>query len=126
MRHLLLAFVAVMLLGADHTITVPIAIEPKLPTLCAYHFANHTLDTALTVDQCIEELLIEKFRSVERSKNEADSEATRNTDSDAFDVDWPTALDEAVCGDGEADAGETCDDGNRIDGDGCSSRCTIE
>ncbi len=31
-----------------------------------------------------------------------------------------------VCGDGHVDPGEECDDGNTINGDGCSSTCTIE
>ncbi len=33
-----------------------------------------------------------------------------------------------VCGDGYLDtaAGEECDDGNNVDGDGCSANCTIE
>jgi cysteine-rich repeat protein len=30
------------------------------------------------------------------------------------------------CGDGTLDAGEQCDDGNNIDGDGCSSTCRTE
>ncbi len=30
------------------------------------------------------------------------------------------------CGDGIIDPGEECDDGNIVDGDGCSSECTIE
>jgi cysteine-rich repeat protein len=30
------------------------------------------------------------------------------------------------CGDGALDTGETCDDGNLADGDGCSARCTRE
>ena len=30
------------------------------------------------------------------------------------------------CGNGVLDPGEQCDDGNSINGDGCSSRCTIE
>lgn len=30
------------------------------------------------------------------------------------------------CGNGELDANEQCDDGNRFDGDGCSSFCTVE
>ena len=34
---------------------------------------------------------------------------------------WP-----AFCGDGEYDGGEGCDDGNKIDGDGCSSLCKAE
>ncbi|HEY5957337.1 MAG TPA: hypothetical protein VIV60_12315 [Polyangiaceae bacterium] len=30
------------------------------------------------------------------------------------------------CGDGIVDEDEDCDDGNRHDGDGCSSRCVLE
>ena len=30
-----------------------------------------------------------------------------------------------TCGDGKLDYGETCDDGNRIDGDGCNKYCTL-
>ncbi len=33
---------------------------------------------------------------------------------------------DAVCGDGEVDDPEECDDDNTTDGDGCSSTCTIE
>src|SRR6185503_11658566 len=32
----------------------------------------------------------------------------------------------AVCGDGNVDAGEQCDDGGTTNGDGCSSTCEIE
>jgi MYXO-CTERM domain-containing protein len=32
----------------------------------------------------------------------------------------------ALCGNGTIDPGETCDDGNHTDGDGCSSSCAIE
>lgn len=32
----------------------------------------------------------------------------------------------SFCGDGVLDAGEACDDGNIIDGDGCSASCTVE
>jgi cysteine-rich repeat protein len=31
-----------------------------------------------------------------------------------------------LCGDGAVDAGESCDDGNGRDGDGCSAVCTVE
>ncbi len=31
-----------------------------------------------------------------------------------------------VCGDGALDDGEECEDGNRLDGDGCSSSCELE
>jgi uncharacterized repeat protein (TIGR01451 family) len=30
------------------------------------------------------------------------------------------------CGDGVLDPGEECDDGNNVDGDGCSANCTLE
>jgi cysteine-rich repeat protein len=33
---------------------------------------------------------------------------------------------QALCGDGFVEAGETCDDGNTTNGDGCSSTCHIE
>lgn len=32
----------------------------------------------------------------------------------------------SVCGDGTLDADEVCDDGNTMDGDGCSSTCAVE
>ena len=33
---------------------------------------------------------------------------------------------EPICGDGHLDEGEQCDDGNRINGDGCDANCQIE
>lgn len=35
-------------------------------------------------------------------------------------------VDDGLCGNGELEAGELCDDGNDLDGDGCSSRCEPE
>ena len=32
----------------------------------------------------------------------------------------------AFCGDGILDPGESCDDGNNVDGDGCSATCALE
>ena len=32
----------------------------------------------------------------------------------------------AVCGDSNREASETCDDGNVVSGDGCSSTCQVE
>src|SRR5258705_9085832 len=34
--------------------------------------------------------------------------------------------DSGVCGDGTRDPDEQCDDGNVVDGDGCSAECMIE
>ena len=41
------------------------------------------------------------------------------------DTTGDTTGDVAVCGDGELDPNEICDDGNRVDGDGCEADCTI-
>ncbi|MBU3904562.1 MAG: DUF4215 domain-containing protein [Nanoarchaeota archaeon] len=31
-----------------------------------------------------------------------------------------------ICGNNIKEIGERCDDGNNVDGDGCSSTCTVE
>lgn len=38
----------------------------------------------------------------------------------------PSHAADIVCGDGDKEAPETCDDGNLLSGDGCSSACTLE
>jgi len=38
----------------------------------------------------------------------------------------PETLTMATCGNSKVEVGETCDDGNKIDGDDCSSTCKIE
>jgi cysteine-rich repeat protein len=43
--------------------------------------------------------------------------------SSSFDFSVPAPL---VCGDGDIDPGEECDDGNAVSGDGCSATCTEE
>ncbi|MCD6355842.1 MAG: hypothetical protein J7L66_01045, partial [Anaerolineaceae bacterium] len=39
---------------------------------------------------------------------------------------WNFNIVDPECGDGNLDPGEQCDDGNNLDGDGCSATCTIE
>jgi cysteine-rich repeat protein len=39
---------------------------------------------------------------------------------------WPSISLAVSCGDGIVDSGEWCDDGNKVDGDGCSSECELE
>jgi fibro-slime domain-containing protein len=52
-------------------------------------------------------------------------EAARNNDDDAppLSFDGPPP---SVCGDGLLEFGESCDDGNTMSGDGCSSTCVVE
>lgn len=49
--------------------------------------------------------------------------------SSAVFIDWlvdSSICHVASCGDGVVDTNEQCDDGNNVDGDGCSSTCTVE
>lgn len=42
------------------------------------------------------------------------------------DMSWDAGLYMPFCGNGIRDANEECDDGNNVDGDGCSAHCTSE
>ena len=42
------------------------------------------------------------------------------------DVDVDANTGPAVCGNGTVEGHEQCDDGNRVNGDGCSAACTKE
>ena len=57
--------------------------------------------------------------------------AGKETNPDGLLVSVPNAFGvgsvcELQCGDGAVEAGETCDDGNLKDGDGCNNKCQIE
>lgn len=53
--------------------------------------------------------------------------ACRYTSGAAIDLDGPADADATVpCGNGVADPGEECDDGNRTAGDGCDATCHAE
>ncbi len=47
-------------------------------------------------------------------------------DCDTFDDGLSNGSCVFVCGNGELEPGESCDDGNSMDGDGCSSSCAVE
>ena len=53
-------------------------------------------------------------------KNETENEGVEEPEVEEPEVEEP------FCGDGTTDIDEACDDGNDLDGDGCSSRCEIE
>ena len=53
-------------------------------------------------------------------KNETENEGAEEPEVEEPEVEEP------FCGDGTTDTDEACDDGNDLDGDGCSSRCEIE
>ena len=46
--------------------------------------------------------------------------------SGCYDNNDPDTDDKENCGNGTIDEGEQCDDGNRMDGDGCSKYCMKE
>ena len=48
--------------------------------------------------------------------------------SKALGLDGVTVLMGLICGDGQTqdEVGEECDDGNAVDGDGCSAQCVVE
>lgn len=45
-----------------------------------------------------------------------------SANTDVATVHWPSS----ICGDGFVGLGEDCDDGNTVDGDGCSAACLLE
>jgi cysteine-rich repeat protein len=59
----------------------------------------------------------------------ADTEPDSSADTEPGDTATDTAADTSgppICGNGRLEAGEACDDGNRLAGDGCSFNCTLE
>lgn len=65
-------------------------------------------------------------RSTRRSFNRTLSTAIGEA-VESFKSTWPKAT-AAICGDGTLDTefGESCDDGNVVNGDGCSASCVTE
>jgi cysteine-rich repeat protein len=55
-----------------------------------------------------------------------DGDCDGDDDSCDHDTDGDGACDQPTCGNTMVETGETCDDGNTVSGDGCSSTCTLE
>ena len=64
----------------------------------------------------------ENLGEEEAGENEEDEDPNLEENEDEEDPEIETPF----CGDGFLDDGEECDDGNDVDGDGCSAACEIE
>jgi cysteine-rich repeat protein len=72
---------------------------------------------------------VTSYRRTGDSVGDVCDNCPEDANADQADVDGDgigDTCDPANCGDGTVGYGEECDDGNRDDGDGCSSRCEIE
>ena len=58
--------------------------------------------------------------------DQSDSGSDEDSSDSGPDDDTDSSEETENCGDGVVDEGEECDDGNRMNGDGCSKRCRIE
>ncbi len=135
MRYLLafwLLCLPAMALAGDITITIPNAFanSARATELCTFFASKFSVDSQPTRKVCLEEIvriaLIElAIEDVTRSIREsARSEA--QTQESTIHGQWPTGLDLALCGDGELDTGEECDDaGTNSDtvADACRTDC---
>ncbi len=66
----------------------------------------------------------DSFTNVARVVSEPANGGSHVTDEDPTEI--IVAPKDPVCGDGELDQGEQCDDGNSASGDGCSNQCVVE
>jgi cysteine-rich repeat protein len=104
------------------------------------HLAATTLNLSANLIAVATPLAGEDFATVGEAWAEAVAVLTGASDADAEAVkdvldrinnqvnttlDDACAVDEPVCGDGEVEGDEACDDGNTADGDGCSATCEI-
>lgn len=69
-------------------------------------------------DGCSDTCVVEAGFTCEEETATSPSVCTEDEDE--------TPGEEPVCGNGKIEAPEACDDGNTVDGDGCSATCTIE
>lgn len=69
-----------------------------------------------------------KFDAIDRDNGEAcdNGEANVPEDSEEYDVCSVSCKRLNYCGDGQINGNEACDDGNTLDGDGCSANCQVE
>ena len=119
--------------AADLTVTVPSAAVTNAVEMCELlRVEVHVRASDWNNDLCATAFTRIGLRTVllryERQGQQQVVDDAVQTEVDDFDADWPVPYTPAQCGDGTLDAefGEECDDGNLIDGDGCSRKCKIE
>jgi cysteine-rich repeat protein len=128
------------ILAADLIVTIPSAAVPNAIARCdTQRIALRIRAVDWSNDICATIMV----RLGLRVLTEADSEAAGRTSVSAaenaaaattaaalvaFDADFPYPVTSAACGDSILDTefGEACDDGNTVDGDGCTADCQIE
>ncbi|MCZ7683031.1 MAG: hypothetical protein M5U28_31165 [Sandaracinaceae bacterium] len=68
----------------------------------------------------------EPLRDLRRRRARLRRAVRRRGRADGNGCDATCQLEASVCGNGRVERGETCDEGDAVDGDGCSSVCLIE
>lgn len=135
----MLRIVAILILLAAPSVagtvvvTIPLAAETESALRCEDLRASIPQDPATWSDEiCHSEFLRRAHIVYDNAITQAASQKTVQDDRESainkLRRDWQTAVVASFCGDSVTDTflGETCDDGNNADGDGCSSDCLIE
>jgi len=141
MRYLIaLLFLVSPVLAADLTVTVPAAAVTEASAQCdrqrvllrvrAADWNNDVCATVMVRLGIMASLTADKADDTSALVNAAQSSGNNAAQDalNAFDANFPLPVAPAVCGDSVVDTefGETCDDGNVINGDGCDIDCIIE
>ncbi len=119
-------------IAADLICVLPAAYVTRGVELCEelrlkLHIRSSEWDNDVCATQFLRiGLLTGDKASIKRASQITVNQAV-NDAVDAFRIDWPSLV-AANCGDGTLDTefGETCDDGNTDNGDGCDDSCIIE
>ncbi len=136
MKHILVTIALVALaapaMAVDLTCTLPAAYVTRGVELCEeLRLRLHVRSSEWSNDVCSSEFLRIGMLTGDRTSTRLASQQTVsqavNDAVDSFEINWPRLV-AAQCGDGTLDTefGETCDDGNNVDGDGCDESCIIE
>lgn len=89
----------------------------RCPTKYPWEVPNVQLNGQPTSNQCLVKVKLFDMSGHSLGKDESEN---------FFTITRYRGIVPASCGDGTTDFGEECDDGNLVNGDGCSSQCTLE